>query len=74
MGGDSRSEGLSSNPSAIYWMDIFSQIFVVKILIFVWKDKNKWKKVGIGPFFKKINFYYKVNLVVVRGGYKKLWF
>ena len=35
MGGDSRSEGLSSNPSAIYWVDIFSQIFVVKILIFV---------------------------------------
>ena len=26
MGGDSRSEGLvGSNPSAIYWMDIFSQ-------------------------------------------------
>ena len=31
----------------------FSNIFVVKIvLLFIWKDKNKWKKAGDGPFKK----------------------
>ena len=33
-------------------MDIFSQIFVVKIAMFVWKDENKWKRGRDGPFYK----------------------
>ena len=32
---------VSSNPGTIYWMDIFSHLFVVKIVMCVWKDKNK---------------------------------
>ena len=27
-----------------YWMDIFSHLFVVRIVMFVRKDKNKWKR------------------------------
>ena len=41
MGGDSNS-----------WMDIFSYLFVVKIVMFVRKDKNKQKEAGDGTFFK----------------------
>ena len=35
MGGDSFFKVVGSNPSTIYWMDIFSHLFVVKIVIFV---------------------------------------
>ena len=28
----------------LYWMDIFAHIFVVKIVMFSWKDKNKRKR------------------------------
>ena len=29
------------NPNTINWMDIFSQVFVVKIVMFILKDENK---------------------------------
>ena len=35
MGIDSRSKVVGSNPGTIYWMDIFSHKFVVKIVMFV---------------------------------------
>ena len=35
MGGASSSKIVSSNPGTIYWMDIFSNTFAVKIVIFV---------------------------------------
>ena len=35
MGGDSCSEGRGFVPSTLYWMDIFSHIIVVKIVMFV---------------------------------------
>ena len=35
MGGDSCSEGCGLNPSTVYWMDIFSHLFYVKIVLFV---------------------------------------
>ena len=35
---------MSSNPSARYWMDVFSHLFVLRIVIFVLKDKNKRKR------------------------------
>ena len=36
MGDDSRvQEVVGLNPSAVYWMDIFSHIFVIKIVMFV---------------------------------------
>ena len=41
MGGDSWVVG--SNPSTIYWIDILSHMFVVRIVIFVLKDENKIK-------------------------------
>jgi len=35
---------VGSNPSTIYWMDIFSHLFAVKIVMFVEKFENKQKK------------------------------
>ena len=34
-GGDSYQKVVSSNPSAGYWMDIFSHLFVIRIAMFV---------------------------------------
>ena len=34
-------------------MDIFSHLFVVKIAMFVWKDKKNEKEAGDCPFFIK---------------------
>ena len=43
---------VGSNPGAIYWMDIFSRLFVVKIVMFVWgRPKINEKEAGIGPIF-----------------------
>ena len=43
---------LGSKLSTAYWMDIFSQIFVVKIvLMFVWEDENKYKGGWGWPIF-----------------------
>ena len=50
MGGDSVLKVVGLNPRTIYWMDIFSHIFVVKIVVFVWKDENKRKKPGLAHF------------------------
>ena len=46
MGGDSCSEGheFESQHRILDGHDIFSHIFVVKIVMFVWKDNNKWKR------------------------------
>ena len=44
MGGDSIQKVVGWNPSTAYWMDIFSQIFVAKFVMFVRKGKNKLKK------------------------------
>ena len=33
-------------------MDIYSQLFAVKIAMFVWKDEINWKEAGDGPFKK----------------------
>ena len=43
---------MGSNPSAIFWIDIFSHIFDVKIVLFVGKNENKQKEAGVGPFKK----------------------
>ena len=34
----------------------FSHKFVVKIVMFIWKDENKQEETGDGPAFKKNNF------------------
>ena len=33
-------EVMDLNPCAVYWMEIFSHWFVVKIILFVWKEKR----------------------------------
>ena len=48
---------VSSNPSTIYWMDIISRKFVVKIVMFVWKDDNKWKRFLGWPISLKNSHY-----------------
>ena len=45
------------NPGTVDWIDIFPILFVVKILMFVRNDKNKWKEPGHGPFIEKIQKY-----------------
>ena len=52
MGGDSFSKGHGLNPGTVSWMDIFSHLFVVKIVMCVWKDENKWKRGRGWPIFK----------------------
>ena len=49
MGGDSCSEGREFESQ--HRMDISSHLFVVRIVMFVWRDKNKWKDAEDGPFF-----------------------
>ena len=34
MGGEPNFEGLGLNPSTKYWMDIYSHIFVVELVMF----------------------------------------
>ena len=43
--------------STIYWMDIISRKFVVKIVMFVWKDDNKWKRFLGWPISLKNSHY-----------------
>ena len=46
MGDDSCSIGMGSNPSAVYWMDIFSHWFVGK-------DQKLTKRGQVWPILKK---------------------
>ena len=50
MGGDSCSKvrGFESRRHMLNEHNIFLHIFVVRIVMFVWKDENKWKR---GTFF-----------------------
>ena len=43
---------VGSNPSTVSWMDIFSQLFVLKIVMFASKDENKRKTGREWPIFK----------------------
>ena len=46
---------MGSNPGTVYWMEIFSHIFVVKICnVCLKRPKINEKEAGVGPFFKKI--------------------
>ena len=49
MGRDSRPKVVGSNPSTIHWMDIFSYIFVVKIV-----NKIKEKRSALAHFYTTI--------------------
>ena len=52
MRGDSCSEGCRFKSQHQILDGHFSHIFVVKMLMFVWKEENKWNEVGDGPFFQ----------------------
>ena len=41
------------NHSTVYWMDIFSHAFAIKIEIFLGKDEDKQKRSRGWPIFKK---------------------
>ena len=60
MGGDSCSKGrgFESRRRILDGHNIFSHIFVVKIVMFVWRDKNKWKRGREWPIFfiKKLSW------------------
>jgi len=44
---------VGSNPGTIYWMDIFSHIFVAKIYnVCLKRPKINEKEAGVDPFFK----------------------
>ena len=42
---------VGSDPSTVYWMDIFSHLFVVRIVKFAWKDE---KEAENGLFLKRV--------------------
>ena len=45
---------VGSNPSAVYWMDIFSHCFVVKMfIVYLKRPKINEKEAEVGPFFFK---------------------
>ena len=60
MGGDlcSKGCGFESWRHIMDGHNIFSHKFVVRIVMFVWKDKNKRKTGQDGPFFIKIVWTY----------------
>ena len=51
---------VSSNPSTVYWINIYSHLSVVKIVMCVRKGENKRKigRAGVGPFSKIVLFYW----------------
>ena len=55
MGGVSCSEGrgFESRRLILDGHSIFPHIFVVRIVVFVWKDENKWKRGRGWPIFVK---------------------
>ena len=56
----------SSNPSTVYWMDIFSHLFVLKFVMLFEKTKINEKEAGVGPLKKLCNYYlnYWLNKIV----------
>ena len=53
MGRDLHSKGCGSNPSTVYWMDIFSHLFVLKICNVCLKRPKINEKGRDWPIFKK---------------------
>ena len=53
-GGDSWSEGHGFKSQHRILDGHFSHMFVVKIVMFVWKDENKWKKQIIVKSIEKL--------------------
>ena len=54
MGGDSCSKGCGFESQHHLLDGHFSHLFIVKIVMFVWKDENKRKRGRDGHFLKKV--------------------
>ena len=54
------------NPGAGYWMDIFSHLFVVRIVLFFEKTKISRKEAGVGPFKKNSFEDYSLSNLIER--------
>ena len=48
---------VGSNPSTVYWIDIFPQIFVANIVMFL-KIRNRWKRGRGWPILKRASWYF----------------
>ena len=64
MGRDLHSKGCGSNPSTVYWMDIFSHLFVLKICNVCLKRPKINEKGRDWPIFKKALFFQKYRQVL----------
>ena len=53
LGGDSASKGRGFESLTHKQDGHFSHLFVVKIVMFVWKDEKKWKEAGMAHLEKK---------------------
>ena len=58
MGGDSCSEGRGFKSHCCILDGHFSHLYLVKIVMFVWKDKNKLKRGLRWPIFLKKHCYF----------------
>ena len=56
-GGDSGSKGHGFESQHPILDGHFSNLFVVKIVVFVLKDENKLKRGWVRPIFKKVRFW-----------------
>ena len=52
MGRDSCSEGREFKSQHIKLDGLFPQLFVVRIVMFVWRGEDKWKRWRVGPLIK----------------------
>ena len=60
-GNNSCSKGRGFKSCAIYWMDIFSHWFVVKIVLFVSNDRKQMKKRPELAHYLKKNIMVDIN-------------
>ena len=63
MGGNSCNEGRGFESQHCKMDRKISHIFVVKNVMFVWKDENKQKEAGDCPFLEKV--YLRSEVIVV---------
>ena len=65
MGDDSCLRGRGFKSRRHIWTWYFSYLFLVKTVLFVWKDDNKQKEAGIRPFLKSLGIKIWQILVLV---------
>ena len=63
---------VGSNPITVYWIDIFSHLFVVKIVMFFVKTKINEKDAGVGPFKKTFQKHFKNTILYIFTAFKNV--